>query len=387
MKSPPNILIYSPSVSGGVAEHTFYQANALTQAGVKVICLIAPSFLEKRCGKFECVSCLADPPVDNGKRWSKRLRIAWYIFTNQCVLAWQICKHKPDLVLLDSYVEYLSPLWIWSHWFLACWFGVRYAANLHDPVRSYRIGPPWWHAFSVRLAYRPLDFVLVHDKLPDPSPVPDWVQVVEVPVGVYDIRGSAADPQAMRQEWGVKSGQKVFLAFGYVRDSKNLDLAVRALAEVPGTFLVVAGSVASTNDKPYTFYRQLAEQLGVADRCRFYEGFVSDEKLGELFAATDFVLLTYASTFHSQSGVLNIAARARKPVLASASPSPLIESVQKFSLGEAIPPDSLPAVVEGMRRLLGEPSAPRWADYEAASSWTINAQEILRQINIPSSPA
>jgi hypothetical protein len=99
--------------------------------------------------------------------------------------------------------------------------------------------------------------------------------------------------------------------------------------------------------------------------------------LGKYFSGTDFVLLSYASSFHSQSGVLNIAARARKPVLASASPSPLIESVRKFQLGVAVAPDSLTAVIDGLRQLLLTPPQPRWQDYEATAAWDDNARGVL----------
>jgi len=36
---------FSPSVSGGIAKHTFHQATALEKAVDKVTCLRAPSFL------------------------------------------------------------------------------------------------------------------------------------------------------------------------------------------------------------------------------------------------------------------------------------------------------------------------------------------------------
>ncbi len=217
----------------------------------------------------------------------------------------------------------------------------------------------------------------MHHQLPQPSPVPARVRAVQVPHGIYEIRGSTSDRATIRREWGVREEQKVFLAFGYVRDGKNLDLAVRALAQVPEAFLVVAGSVASAKDKPFGFYRELAAKVGVAERCRFFEGFVSNEELGRYFAGADYVLLTYASSFHSQSGVLNIAAGARKPVLASSSPSPLLESVRTFDLGITVASDSAEAVVEGMRSLLQAPPQPRWPDYEAAAAWGTNARGIL----------
>jgi glycosyltransferase involved in cell wall biosynthesis len=372
----PKILIYSTSSAGGLAEHTYYQAEALERAGAKVICLISPSFLKGRKMDFEIIKCLSDP-VEGSSGLVKKLRMAWRIISNNYVLAWQIIKQSPDLVLLDSYVEYLSPLWIDPHILLSRSFGVRYAANLHDPVRSYAIGPKWWHRLSVWLAYQPLNFVLVHDKLPDPSPVPDRVRVVEVPVGIYEISNHSQNHDDIRSSWGANEEHKVFLSFGYVRDGKNLDLAIRALKDVTCAFLVIAGSVSSSKDKQFSFYRDLAKELGVNDRCLFFEGFIPDDGLGGYFAAADYILLTYSASFYSQSGVLNIAARARKPVLASASPSPLMEAVRKYSLGVTIPPDSLNDVVKGMRILVENPPQPLWQEYESSASWDLNAQKIL----------
>jgi glycosyltransferase involved in cell wall biosynthesis len=377
MKSAPEILIFSPSVSGGLAEYTFYQAKALAKLGAKVTCLVAPGFLTGREMTFPKIVCLRNSSTGNCSQLIKKLKMLQDLICSQLILAWYVWKRRPELVLLDSYVEYFSPFWFWSHWLLAKFCHIRYVANLHDPVRNYRVGPGWWHALSVRLAYWPLDFVLVHDKLPEPSPVPAHVRVVQVPHGFFEIRGKPPDRDLVRKEWGIRAGQKVFLAFGFVRDGKNIDLAVRALTQVAEAVLVVAGSVASAKDKPFEFYRKLATELDVGNRCRFFEGFVADDDLGKYFSGTDFVLLSYASSFHSQSGVLNIAASARKPVLASASPSPLIESVKKFNLGVAVAPDSLAAIVDGLRQLLLTPPQPRWEDYEATAAWTDNARGLL----------
>ncbi len=372
----PKILIYSPSTAGGLAEHTYYQARALEKAGVKVICLIPPSFLAGRKTDFETVVCLPNP-VEGPSGLMKKLRMAWRIISSRYVLAWQIIKQRPDLVLLDSYVEYLAPLWIDPHILLSRIFGVCYAANLHDPVRSYVIGPLWWHRLSVWLAYQPLDFVLVHHELSDRSIIPKRVRVVVAPHGIYEVDLGNHDPQQVRNEWEVQSGKKVFLSFGYVRDGKNLDLAIRALKEVPEAFLVVAGSVASSKDKSFDDYRNLATESGVAERCRFIEGFVSDQEIGRYFAGADFILLSYSSNFHSQSGVLNIAAHARKPILASASPSPMIEVVTKYRLGVAVVPDSSETIVGGMRQLMYEAITPDWKAYESAASWDLNAKSVL----------
>lgn len=370
-----------------MAEYVFCQAKALKECGAEVTCLVAPSFLAGRAASFKTITCLADPPRDTGSRFLKRLKMSWQIFANQWQLARQIWKLRPNVVLLDSYVEYFAPFWVWPHWLLARFAGVKYAANLHDPVRSFIVGPRWWHNLSVWLARLPLDFVLVHHEPPAHSPVTGNLRVVRVPHGLYEIGGPAFDAAEIRKSWGVKAGQKVFLMFGFVRDGKNLDLAVHALAEVPEAFLVVAGSVASAKDKPFSFYQNLANELGVSDRCRFFEGFVSDEEMGKYFSGTDFVLLTYASSFHSQSGVLNIAARARKPVLASSSPGPLVESVKQFHLGITVEPDSASGVVNGIKTMLTSPLTPRWDEYEAAASWSTNAKILLQAAELETTKA
>ena len=88
--------------------------------------------------------------------------------------------------------------------------------------------------------------------------------------------------------------------------------------------------------------------------------------------------MTYSATFFSQSGVLNIAARAGKPVLASSGPSPLRESVEKFNLGAFVEPDSSDEIRLGIERLLEDPQDPDWEAYAAYASWNTNVEAILR---------
>jgi glycosyltransferase involved in cell wall biosynthesis len=298
--------------------------------------------------------------------------------------------------------------------------GVVYVANLHDPVRDYVLGPKWWHDLSVKMAYWPISVGVVHQRLPELSPVPKHVQVVEAPVGVYDLQESPEDPEAIRAAWGVRKEKSetlklgkaesrnsadcgnaldserssldtsahadvVFLAFGFIRDNKNLDLVIRALVENPEALLVVMGKAQSKKDKPVDFYRNLARELGVSDRVRFFDEFVPDEKLASYFAAADVVLLTYDKTFHSQSGVLNVAARARRPVLASAGESPLKDCVQRYGLGVFVEPDNLDALKRGMEMVASDgwqvaSGEPDWDGYENFASWDENVAKILEAV-------
>lgn len=373
----PDILIYAPTATGGLAEHGFQQAHALARKGARVVCLTSPAHLDGRPFDVPVLRSLLAPASQLASPFLRKISLGLTLCVNQGILFWQILRLRPRLVLLDSYTEYLSPLWIWPHVLLARGFGVPYLANLHDPVRSHRIGPWWWHGLSVRLAYLPLSFVAVHGKLPEPSPVPPSVGTVTVPHGLFSLAAPTRDRGELRSDWGVKAEQRVFLAFGYIRDGKNLHLAIEALARVEDAVLVIRGTVASNSDRTTSSYRELARGMGVADRVIIEERFTPDDEVGTLFSAVDFVLLSYASSFHSQSGVLQLAVAARKPVLASAAPSPLLDSVREFSLGASVPPDSAEAIAAGMRQMIRQPVVPHWDDYERAASWDTNAERII----------
>jgi glycosyltransferase involved in cell wall biosynthesis len=364
---------------GGIAEHNDYQAKALRQLGVDVLVLCDPGYLDRREVAYPVMHCLAE---DGGtlprSRLLRRVVKSWRIICNQWRFAWEVLRRRPSLAFVACYAEYLSPFWFLPHLLLARGLNQLYAANLHDSVRDYQVGPAWWHHLSVSLAYLPFRFGLVHQRIPEPSPIPAHIEVIEAPVGVYELTESREDPIEIRNRWRVPPGKKVLLAFGFIRDNKNLDLVLRALVHHPDAFLVVMGKAQSAKDRPVAFYLKLAEELGVSERTRFFEEFVPNEKLASYFSAADFIVLTYGASFRSQSGVLNIAARARRPVLASAGPSPMQDSVKRFSLGIFVEPDSVSALADGIGILLQDGIAkPRWDDYEAYASWQVNAKIIL----------
>jgi len=75
-----------------------------------------------------------------------------------------------------------------------------------------------------------------------------------------------------------------------------------------------------------------------------------------------------------------MAAKARKPVLASASPSSMMEAVSRYRLGVGVEPDSLEAIVEGMQKLVNEGVSSDWSGYQKAASWDVNAKAILAEV-------
>lgn len=381
------ILIHCPASSGGLAEHVHYQAQAFMRRGAEVTVLCPTDYLQGRVLSYPVLRIYRtlqgrQKPRGSLSRCFHLVRKTKAFLGIQWRLALEINRREPDLVLLDSYAEYLSPLWVWPHWILAKFRGVFYVANIHDPVRDFVVGPKWWHNWSVSLAYWPIRLGVVHQHLTEREVIPPHVAVVEAPVGVYDLQEAKVDPRELRRAWGAGKGSVVFLSFGFIRDNKNVDLLIRALVVNPEAMLVVMGSAQSSSNKPLSFYRNVAADLGVGERVVFREEFIPDEALAGYFAAADFIAITYNRTFYSQSGVLNVAARARRRVLASAGESPLKSSVTSYRLGEFVEPDNLEVLASGMNKLCrqavgaAEIPAPDWEGYIAYASWDSNAASI-----------
>ena len=144
------------------------------------------------------------------------------------------------------------------------------------------------------------------------------------------------------------------LFFGLIRAYKGLDVLVRALAELPGARLVVAGDPLDSVEPA----KELARELGVDGRIDWRLGFLPEDEVARLMAAATLVVLPYLRT--DASGVLATAIGHGRPVVVSDVGS-LGETVREFGLGEVAPPGDAHALAEACRRLLSDPVALRAA--------------------------
>jgi glycosyltransferase involved in cell wall biosynthesis len=174
----------------------------------------------------------------------------------------------------------------------------------------------------------------------------------------------------------------LLLSFGHLRDNKNLDLILQAIAELPDVWLLVAGPEATAGQRPAAHYRQLAEHLGVAQRCRWQIGYQSAQQVADHFTACDAVVLTYSGQFRSASGVMHVAAHYRKPVIASAGPSALLDAVHTFGLGVVVEPDQVKPLVNGIHCLLSDPPPADWQAYGQVNSWDRNAEIVAQALSL-----
>ena len=254
---------------------------------------------------------------------------------------------------------------------------------MHDPVRDYVVGPAWWHEISVREGYSFLSEAFVHDDVSLKGlPAGQDLPVTVIPHGPFVCVPASLSAAKVRAQLDLPPHSKVMIAFGYIRDTKNLDLIIRAMPAFPDVYLLVAGRVSTEGQKPLHFYKNLAREVGVSDRCRWIDRFIDKEEVGNLFEASDLVLLTYSRSFRSASGVLNTAAAYQKPCLASAGQGSLATAVKKYNLGEWVEPDDPRSLAAGIARWLQEPPQPDWKGYYRDHSWSRNAELVASRLRL-----
>lgn len=370
-KRMSRLLYICPAGYGGVAAYAARQADALAALGVDVT-FVAPADFSESIGLPVRRVLRAD--TTKGIRSLRRASNAAGLLLNTKRVIELIESGSFQHVLNAAYYEYLAPIWAPGFRKLAA-RGVCFGAIVHDPVRDRVVGPAAWHRRSVAAAYSFLRQVFVHDEdaIAEVPKSPER-RITVVPHGPSVLPQPRLGRDVMRQRLGIRPDASVMLAFGHIRDSKNLDLVLRSMAEAPGPLLIVAGRQLSHQDRPLAWYREFAESLGIADRCRWLEDYVPEDQVADLFEAADIVLTTYSGGFRSASSILSFAVGMRKPCLASSGASNLRTVVQQYGLGLWVEPDSTSALVEAIRGWQQASSIrPEWERYEAENSWARNA--------------
>jgi len=375
------ILYYTQESGGGLLPYVQDQAHALGELGANVTVLCNPDFIKREGDRYELLVRLSSPGnrPESGKL-SRMRRFAGWQLSNKRELYRQAATQKYDAVFLSSYAEYLAP--IWAPWFKALQKrGVVFGAMVQEPVRDFVVGPRWWHNWSVREAYSYLSCVFTHEEVNlDRSGAKNPVIHRIVPMAPHRFPSPAKTRNAVREELGVPEGAPLLFSFGLIRDSKNTDYSIRLLREIPDAYLLVAGKRNAGSQKPESHYVELAKSLGVQERCRWKFEFIPEQEAADFFEASDLVMLTYSKDFRSASAALNVAARYRRQVIASAGQGSLQSVVKKYRLGKWVEPGDPSAVVAAVECWLSERPQADWEAYERDNSWTRNASTVLEAL-------
>jgi glycosyltransferase involved in cell wall biosynthesis len=159
-------------------------------------------------------------------------------------------------------------------------------------------------------------------------------------------------PGGPPQERVPHDGPARLLSLGIVRDYKGVDVLMRALAQVPGPTLTVAGEMWGEAGERV---KALAQDPRLRDRVEVHGGYVPADRLAPLLASHDVLALTYRSATASQNALLG--QRHGLPVLAS-DVGTFGEQVRDGVDGLLVPPDDEEALVDALRRL----AEPGYAD-------------------------
>ncbi len=369
------LLYFAPYSHGGLADYTQAQADALGKEGVEVSILCRPNFANERSGSFTALPNLREPEA-HGRSFLKKLDYFSRILEDVKQLDFVIRESNYQHVIL-TFSEYLAPLWTWRLKKLANQ-GVRFGAIVHDPVRDFILGPKWWHRHSIREAYSFLSQAFVHEpiELETGSKNPELITSV-IPHGIYSFPPSKMTREEARASLHIPEQATVLLSFGHIRDGKNLGLIIESLQRLKNCYLIVAGKEQSSGQRPAQYYREMAQELGVDSRCRWIIEYVPESQVGDLFAATDLLMLTYSSDFRSASGVLNIATNFHIPCVASSGEGPLKNSVERYGLGAWAQPDSQTDLEQAIQKAVDAPPTPNWELYIEENSWKRNAEIVI----------
>ena len=140
-------------------------------------------------------------------------------------------------------------------------------------------------------------------------------------------------------------GPPRLLALGLVRPYKGTDLLVRAVQQVPGVRLTVAGELWG---EAGTRVRELAREPASAGRVDLREGYVASPALAPLLADHDVLALPYRTATASQNALLGHAHGL--PVLASRVGT-FARDVRDGVDGLLVQPDDLDDLAGALRRL------------------------------------
>lgn len=373
--SPIKANFYVSFPSGGIGRYTAMLLEELQtsdQVHVELMCL--PEFKWREAGDYATWPGLMS--ISHSIPTVRRARFLLGQVINPLRGVHRARDVGADIIHFADFSHLTFPLWRW----MIERTTLKVAISAHDVKRGKAILHRGWEDHQLKAAYRHADALFVHstyqaDELVDFAQV-ERSKVHVVPHGPYPHGEVDEDPDAARSELGLPTEVPVGLFFGQMRDEKNLEGLLKALSRArSGAHLLVAGQ-SSSRHRGIEAYRRQAAELGIADRVHFLNQYIPDDEVGRLFAACDWVALPYKECFTSQSGVLNVAAHYKCPVLTSSSPV-LHETVRTAEIGVACmddSPEELAAGIEEICARVQRGASFAFDAYRSAYSWAENAR-------------
>jgi glycosyltransferase involved in cell wall biosynthesis len=220
-------------------------------------------------------------------------------------------------------------------------------ASMHAPRGS------WVLAGRLGGYYDPKYFRACEHLVGNTHGIVDWLRSRGIPENrthylpnFVDDFGAAAPLD--RATLGIPNDAPMLLGLGRLHRDKGFDVALRALARVPGAHLAIAGS--GTEEEPL---KTLAAELGIAGRTHFL-GWRRDA--GALLATCDIFLCS--SRGEPLGNMVLEAWSARRPVVAQAALGPT-ELIEQDRTGIVTPLEDDAALAAAIARVSADPAFAR----------------------------
>lgn len=226
-----------------------------------------------------------------------------------------------DLYQLNFLENYSSRDTIQNRFLCACillWLSMMKASGgtlswtMHNREPHFASGDRTFHYAFMRKLIARMDMILVHSRESEEILVREFgyprERICYVPHGNYMEPGET--PVFRVHE------KLCFLAFGTVMRYKNIPTLIRVFRELdlPDAELRICGAVPADER---ALLPQIEAEMRGARHIRFEEGYVPDDRIDEIFAASDVVVVPYEKKSMLNSGVVMMALTKGKPVLAS----------------------------------------------------------------------
>lgn len=140
-----------------------------------------------------------------------------------------------------------------------------------------------------------------------------------LPDPVYDYPSRAG--LVIREKYKIDAGRKILLAFGMIDSKKNVVNLLRGLQELSAeearqSCLLVVGKIRPEYQTPLTEALAEAKKLRPELQVVLESRFVDDDEMESFVQQSDVISLVYIN-FYSSSGVIGLASRHGKPIIAT----------------------------------------------------------------------
>lgn len=386
MKRPIRVLGYFSFAGGGIGKYTHhvFQEMALREE-LEPHLLTQPDYAWASEADYDVLPALFTLAHSLPLLRKARFLLAQWINPRRLIHC--ACSRHPDIIHLADVNHLFAGGWA-AKLFDGPW---RVVMTVHDVKRGVAVLNRRREERNLLSIYRRCDALFVHSRA-QKAELADYASIEEskihiVPHGPYKHPDLPMPNETnLRSEFAIPEARLTLLFFGFIKPYKGLHTALQAISMLPpelDVHLVIAGA---TGDRFEAYWQQCRDELekqGLRDKTSLLIRHIPEAELATLLQLCDAVVLPYTAEFTSQSGVLNEAAAARRPLIASPAPA-FVEGMESGSIGVIADDYGPEAFSRAIQRFAEGPQGYQEFDrYTTANSWQRNVNltlDVYRQL-------